>query len=96
MLLRVAEAFTAVGGAIDRQDHPAVAGLLQQAHQACEQAGAQAVGDTKAYLVNVQMALQTWQHVWPRLGDQPEFRQAIGREARLWAKRLTELAHASG
>ncbi|PIQ83755.1 MAG: hypothetical protein COV75_05785 [Candidatus Omnitrophica bacterium CG11_big_fil_rev_8_21_14_0_20_63_9] len=96
MLLRVAEAFTAIGGAIDRHDDGAVGTLLQQAQDTCQRAAEQAVGETKAYLVNVGTALQTWQQVWPRLGEQPEFRQAVGREARLWAKRFTELAHRDG
>lgn len=93
MLLRVAEAFTTIGGAIDRRDDAAMDTLLQQAQATCQHATEQATGETKAYLVNVRTALQTWQQVWPRLSEQPEFRQAVGREARLWAKRFTELAH---
>ncbi len=32
--------------------------------------------------------LETWQQVWPRMGRQQVFRQAVAREASQWAKRL--------
>ena len=42
----------------------------------------------RTLLTNVQTALETWQAVWPRLGAQQEFRQAVAREAGLWARKL--------
>ena len=60
----------------------------------CEGAVAQASrANAKTLAGNVQSALRTWQQVWPRLGSQPPFRQAVAREARLWSQRFLELAH---
>jgi hypothetical protein len=39
---------------------------------------------------DLRTVLATWRDVWPRMGARPEFRQAVAREARLWAKRLRE------
>lgn len=62
----------------------------------CEQMlGAHPRGELARILDNVKTALDTWQRVWPRLGRDREFRLAIAREARLWAKRIAELAPAS-
>ena len=63
----------------------------------CEGAVAQeSRANAKTLADNVQSALRTWQQVWPRLGSQPPFRQAVAREARLWSKKFLELAKASG
>ncbi|MBI3996635.1 MAG: hypothetical protein HY352_03145 [Candidatus Omnitrophica bacterium] len=58
----------------------------------CAQASAQKqAGAAQELLRNVSTAVQTWEQVWPRLGQQPEFRLAVAREARMWAKRFQEL-----
>ena len=49
-------------------------------------------GQLRVLFTNVQTALETWQTVWPRLGRQREFRQAVAREANLWARKLGALA----
>lgn len=60
----------------------------------CEGAVAQeSRAEAKTLADNVQSALRTWQQVWPRLGSESTFRQAVAREARLWSKRFLELAH---
>lgn len=46
--------------------------------------------ELKELLTNVQRALQTWREVWSRLGATREFRAAVSREARQWAKRFSE------
>ena len=63
--------------------------LLGQAQRLCEAAAAQPrATSVKTLLANLTMALQTWQHMWPRLGAQSEFRLAVAREARLWSQRF--------
>jgi len=49
--------------------------------------------EANAVAGNVQLAVRTWQQVWPRLGTQEPFRQAVMREARMWSKRFLERAH---
>ena len=56
----------------------AVVAALRAAGARCEREG----------LANVRQAVEAWERVWPRLGAQPEFRTAVVREARLWAKKL--------
>ena len=87
----LAERFTAIAEWIDQgRDDAGLPPLLAQARVLCEQAAASAKAVPE--LANLQQALTTWETVWPRLGVQPEFRQAVAREARLWAKRLADCA----
>ena len=66
-------------------------GHFEETRALCEQAAGRAgSGALNALLANVSTALRTWQDVWPRLGTQRDFRVAVAREARLWAKRLSE------
>lgn len=67
----------------------AVTAKLKAAWSQCDQSAASQSHDTKQRLSNVQQALETWQRVWARLGSQPEFRAAVIRESRLWAKTLS-------
>ena len=77
--MTITHALTALADGIEaRQDDPQVLARLAQARAACRPTA----GD--AQLVTV---LEAWQQVWPRLGAQREFRLAVAREARLWAKR---------
>ena len=64
---------------------------FEETRARCEQAAAgERAEDAQRLLTNVKTALETWQRVWPRLGHDREFRLAVAREARLWAKRLSE------
>ena len=85
----IAEHFASIAGWIEQGR--ADAGLLEllaQARAVCAQSAAAAPAQTQRQLGQLQQALETWQTVWPRLGSQQEFRLAVTREARLWAKRL--------
>lgn len=84
------EAFLRLAEAIDAQrPSAALRALMEEVRRACDAAAAQ-VGsaELRQWLVDVQTALRTWQEVWPRLSGQPPFRQAVAREARLWARRF--------
>lgn len=94
LLSEVAEAFAALAACIEEPGtEPAVIERVRLAESACERAVVRA-GVTAAgrLLTNVQQALETWRTVWPRLGAQREFRAAVVREARLWARRFEEAA----
>ena len=54
--------------------------------------GAEGSIKTKEILADLQMRVATWRLVWPRLGKQPEFRNAVAREAHAWAQKLLKLA----
>jgi len=81
---------TAIAVAVEeRQPEAAVLKLLRETTMLCERLTAEAtVPQLKTSLAQVQTAADTWQKVWPRLGSQREFRQAVAREARLWSQRL--------
>ena len=67
--------------------------MFQQAQQQCEAAIATASeASEKETLTRLATVVGTWQHVWSRLGAQPDFRLAVAREARWWAQRLTEFS----
>ena len=85
----VAEAFAAIADGVDggRPDEE-LRRRFQQAGTLCRQASGTAPADLQPLLANVQQALATWEEVWPRLGGQAPFRQAVIREARSWAKRF--------
>jgi len=91
---RLAEHLVAVAeGATARTSDEDIVTRLTQAERLCEQVAAEDASTALQALVsNVRTALQTWQAVWPRLGGQREFRQAVAREAGLWSRRLTALA----
>ena len=75
----------------ERKPQAALMGRFEETRALCEQAAARVgSGELNALLANVSTALRTWQDVWPRLGTQRDFRVAVAREARLWAKRLSE------
>ncbi len=77
-LLRVAEAIEA-----GRSD-AAILQALQQAGASRPANGRQSADE----LHRLGTGLETWRQVWPRMGGQRDFRMAVAREARLWAKRL--------
>jgi len=92
-LSRLAAAFGRIASSIEeRQPEGAVGKALHTTQVLCTAAASGAPStEIKALLTNVQRALETWRTVWPRLGGQREFRQAVAREANLWARKLSEL-----
>ena len=91
---RLETQFQRIADAVEqRQSDRVVTEALKAAHALCAEAAAQAQGAAaRTLFTNVQTALETWQTVWPRLGRQREFRQAVTREAGLWSRKLGELA----
>ena len=85
---------TALAAGIEsRQPTATLIGMLEQTQALCEiGASAASTPTLKQILSQVETATQTWQQVWSRLGVDREFRLAVAREARLWAKRLAEHA----
>jgi hypothetical protein len=90
----IAAKFAAIATAvIQRRPDPELQDTLEQTQAFCGWAAAGAPsGELKALLPNLKTALETWRQVWPRLGAQREFRQAVAREADLWSRRLQALA----
>ena len=86
-----AQAFAAIADCVEADGSAEqVIARLRAAWSQCDRAAsARSAGDAQHRLSNVQQALETWQRVWPRLGSQREFRAAVIREARLWAKTLS-------
>ena len=90
---RLADEFGRLAASIEgRQSADAVVEIVRATQVLCATASKASSGDLGVLLKNVQTALETWARVWPRLGSQPEFRQAVTREARLWEKKLRTLA----
>ncbi|MBI3321102.1 MAG: hypothetical protein HYZ91_02405 [Candidatus Omnitrophica bacterium] len=84
----------AVASAIqERQPEAAMIERLATLERLCAAPVAQERnGAATPWLANVKTVLETWRQVWPRLGQDEEFRLAVAREARLWSKRLASLA----
>ena len=90
---QLAEEFGRLAASIEgRQSADAIREIVRTTKAMCATASRTSSGDMGVLLTNVQTALETWARVWPRLGSQPEFRQAVTREARLWEKTLRTLA----
>lgn len=90
----IAGGFDAIAAGIkDHKSTVQIIGLMTDTWQQCG-VGARdgATADAISLLSNLQTALTTWQEVWPRLGARKEFRQAVGREAAMWSKRLRAMA----
>jgi len=89
----IAAKLTDIATGIDtRQSNSGLSELFTQARVLCQAAADyEQSAPLKQSLANVAVALQTWHEVWPRLGVQQEFRLAVCREARLWAKRLLDI-----
>lgn len=87
---RLEAQFQRIADAIEqRQSDRLVTETFETARTLCAEAVAHApAGASRTLLTNVQTALETWHTVWPRLGAQKEFRQAVAREAALWARKL--------
>lgn len=91
----IAKSLEAVATGIgERRGESALLERLRQTQQWCEQVAAhQRGGGPQELVTRLGTVLQAWRDVWPRLGRQLEFRQAVAREARLWSQRVSELAH---
>ncbi len=90
---RAAAGIEEIASAIDgRRPDAVLIELLGAANALCERAAATQTAEGKVALTTLATALQTWQQVWPRLGREQDFRLAVAREARLWAKRLGAFA----
>lgn len=86
---QLASLFARVASAIDSGiPDEQVRSLLRQTHACCLKAQADGAGARGTLLSNLHVALTTWEQVWPRLGPELAFRQAVSREANLWARRL--------
>ena len=46
---------------------------------------------TKETLVDLQVRVAMWRRIWPRLGSQSQFRNAVAREAHAWSQKLLKL-----
>ena len=94
LLGRVETTFATLASLIEaRKPADLIQRALADLDAVCAQASAQEQGGASQELLrNVSTAAQTWGQVWPRLGQQQEFRLAVAREARMWAKRFHELA----
>ena len=86
--------FQHIADAIEqRQSDRLVTETLETARVLCAETAAHASdAAVRTLFTNVRTALETWQAVWPRLGAQKAFRQAVAREAGLWARKLGELS----
>ena len=43
-------------------------------------------------LGDIQIRVAMWEHVWPRLGGEGAFRNAVAREAHAWSNKLLKLS----
>ena len=93
-LRRIASSFAQIASCVSQRASTAkLTAVLEETQQLCERGTAGPSSDeVKTLLPNLQTALETWQEVWPRLGQQGEFRQAVVREATLWSRRLEALS----
>lgn len=88
---QVAERVAVIADGLEaHRDDAQVLQAIREARAVCERlAAAEGSATTQQLLKNLTVVFETWQQVWPRLGVQREFRLAVAREARLWAKRLS-------
>ena len=87
---RLEAQFQRIADAIEqRASDRLVTETLETARALCAETAAQTSdAAARTLFTNVRTALETWHTVWPRLGAQKEFRQAVAREAGLWARKL--------
>ena len=91
-LAQIAEGFTSIASCVEhRKPDAALMKALEETRTLCAWVAPESSGTIRTLLTNVQTALSTWQQVWPRMGSQREFRQAVAREANLWSRRLQAL-----
>ena len=49
----------------------------------------------KEMFEDLRLRVTTWREVWPRLGKDPQFRNAVARESHAWSQKLLRLKVAS-
>jgi|GEM_PF-4107249 len=79
--------------AVEHRQEDTVARHLQATPTLCRALAPQQPQDRQALLEDLAHRLEVWASVWPRLGQDPGFRQAVAREARLWATKLRGGTH---
>ena len=79
-------------GIESRQASETIPLLLEHVQTVSEQVGRDAPASSKDLSGHITTATKAWYDVWPRLSKDRDFRLAIAREARGWAKRVTEYA----
>lgn len=85
----VSACFAAIAERIERgQDGESLFDLFKETQKRCAEKAASGSSEKQESFTQVQQALETWKTVWPKLGSQREFRLAVAREARLWARRF--------
>ena len=92
-LSRIASGFAEIAAGVTRRVPDAqVTDAIETTRARCEWAATEPASvEAASLLPNLKTALETWQRVWPRLGRQREFRQAVAREAGLWSRHLEAL-----
>ena len=89
---RLSTDFAAIASCItQRQPDAALSAMLTETETRCRWAADTSTEPVRSLLTNLTQPLQTWRQVWSRLGTQPEFRQAVAREAEMWSRRLQAL-----
>ena len=96
-LSRIAAGFARIVSCLTQPASPdEVTAVLAETQTLCERAAdVPHEAEVRNLLPNLKTAVMTWRQVWPRLGEQREFRQAVLREAGLWARRLDAMARRS-
>jgi len=70
------------------QEQQTLLQVLRESEYFAEWTAAHWSFEVQEMLLQVQVRLAMWRRVWPRLGSQREFCQAVAREAQQWSKRL--------
>lgn len=82
---RIAAILLRLADAVEQGRQDAV--ILEALRQARAARSANGSSASEAFR-RVDTVLDAWQQVWPRMGGQRDFRMAVAREARRWAKEL--------
>ena len=89
---RLSADFAAIASWIaERRPEAALSTMFTDTETRCRWTADTSAEPVRSLLINLTQPLQTWRQVWSRLGEQPEFRQAVIREAELWSRRLHAL-----
>ena len=66
--------------------------LLRQMKHITEWIAQDAPLSIQEVMADIQPRLSMWSLIWPRLGAQPQFRNAVARESLAWSHKLLKLA----
>ncbi len=76
-------------------DHPdeweAVQSMLEESRFLIEWTAAEAPLNVQAYLVELQIQLALWHHVWPKVCSNPQEREKLSRQAHSWSRNVLML-----